>query len=234
MKRHLLMLFACAGLCGKASAIVVSGTNVAILDPQPINSNSSFDAQIQQVPDPKGDYTDVIFSYTGNKLGITFADYDEESDWYLAQAGDSFSASTIAANRFTPVYFTEPNENVYLPPVSIPQGNFFLAINTGKGFPYGGPTFRNVFGWAEFNNTGAQLSLVDSAMAYGEQGIFIGSINPVPEPGLFPGFAFGALLLVGRPRRRHHPLVGDAIAARTNATINGCGRALSFSALRSG
>ena len=80
---------------------------------------------------------------------------------------------------------------------------FYVALYTGFNFappypPY--PPYQYldpVFGWAELENIGGTIQLLNSALEYGGGGIFAGTQNiiPVPEPSTFAMVALGGLLL---------------------------------------
>src|SRR5262249_26520515 len=135
------------------SAQVISGSQIGFFN----NGNNQYSANIQQTP--TGDLTGVNFAYTPTTLQVTNTATDEESDLYLVQVVDMFSASTIAVNQF-PILFTTDH---FRPPVSIPLGNFYLGVNTGEGFHSGRPD-RSVFGWLELHNDGSTLTAIGNAV----------------------------------------------------------------------
>ena len=65
------------------------------------------------------DHTFAQFMYDGANLTIVATTIDEGSDWYLAFAGDHFSAEAIATGSFTKI----------TGPTNVGSGNFFLAID---------------------------------------------------------------------------------------------------------
>jgi hypothetical protein len=185
-------------VCNGASAEVISGTQISFAFN---NSLGDYEADVIQTPSalqsPPGNGTSVFFSYSGTTIGFANITLDEGSDWFLVNAGDVFSADTIAAHQFPAII------EAGFPvggPVSIPLGNFYLGMTTGLGFTNGQPN-RNVFGWLELNNTGSELLPVASAVDYGDGGIIVGTTTPAPEPATLALVSVAPLVLV-RNRRK--------------------------------
>src|SRR6185437_6442242 len=84
--------------CNPAPAEVIPNTQILFSH----GTDTEYGASVLQTT--SGDYTEIAFSYTGTTLGFLYSDLDEESDWYLVNAGDVFAPSTIAANQF-PIIF---------------------------------------------------------------------------------------------------------------------------------
>lgn len=151
--------------------------------------NGKYVSRVDQ--DVFGDYTDTWFEFTidvgGYFLRVTQWNIDEEADWYLVDAGDSFSKEAIAANKFTPLFTTD---HAY-PAVNVspyPATDFYLGVNTGINLP----DYREAFGWVHFRIVnGVTLTMVDNVMSYHSPGIVVGTTQLVPEP------AACHLLLVG-------------------------------------
>jgi hypothetical protein len=184
-------------LADAASSQVISGSQITFTGD---TSSPIYHAEVVQTI--AGDLTGISFTYSGTTLSFNSEAADEGSDWHLTNPGDMFSASTIAAGQF-PVLI---NLDGIPPPLAIPLGDFYLGMSTGTGSTKGVPN-RNVYGWLELDNTGAQLIPVDNAVAYGDQGIIIGTTTAiVPEPSA------AALLLAAAPllmiRRRRARLLG--------------------------
>ena len=132
---------------------------------------------------------------------------DEGADLYLARADELFSLNTIDSGNFQPIVEGTSFSAASLP-LSLSNGgstDFFLAIattGTDAGPPLQGAD-RDVFGWARFNFNlnNFELTLVDSAVAYGTGNIIIGqNAAAVPEPS--SGIAALVLLGLAAARRR--------------------------------
>ena len=121
---------------------------------------------------------------------------DEASGWYFADPNDVFTTGSWKAGSFTP-FGGHPN---YLPGPYFDVGYyipFYLAVASGGGI--WNPSIEEsywtapVFGWALFQNTPTGLQLLDSAVAYGSQGIVVGTMTAVPEPSITALFLCGGL-----------------------------------------
>jgi hypothetical protein len=180
-----------AGMCRPARAVVESGHITFGTTDSPSPDYGLCGARIDQTL--SGDYTDVGFQTTATSMQLTLIVLDEGSVWYVADYGREFSAATLAAGDF-------PNIPFGGNPVNVPPGNFYLGVRTQKGFGAGA---QYVYGWAWLQHAGVNVVLLDSAVAYGEQGIYIGTLTPVPEPASAAFLGAGAACLVRRmPRRR--------------------------------
>jgi hypothetical protein len=195
------MLVAAIG-CNSAHAEVITG-NVSfapVVPPTP----GEYRATILQTPTQ--DIAAVCFNRTSTTLEAVAWVLDEGSDWYLADFGQELSAPTISNGQFVPILtITNGVPGNARPPVTIPQGDFYLAINTGVGttsLPGGYVLNRDVFGWVKLHNDGTALQYLDSAVAHGEPGIYIGTTTPAPEPASLALLGIGASALLVRRRRR--------------------------------
>lgn len=127
------------------------------------------------------DWTGAGFDTASNSLtGITMT-ADEGSDWYLVNYGDEFSSVTIDDGLFTMVLGVTDAATLVTNTVAMPQGEFYLGVNTGLRFSGPMPS-RDVYGWAHLSNNNGTLTMIDNAMAYGELGLYAGTAKAVPEP----------------------------------------------------
>ena len=193
--RALVAIAAVWAFSSSGQATVVSNTQVTVAPVNKVGAN--YDMNVIQVPPPETDYTEAWFAVTSSTIRAQTWNLDEGSDWYVVNSGDQFGPVTIAANAFTPILqvllFPTPQ-----PVVTLPQGEVYLGINTGTTFQ--SSKVRNVFGWLHLNHSGSTLTVIDSAMAYGEPGIIIGSTSPVPEPSFALGLVACSGLIVCRRR----------------------------------
>ncbi len=201
-----LILFSAAD----ASAQVVIDSNITFT-PDASRPGANYFGSIQQYPDQS--YTGVWFNYTGcATFGCTLQAVttllDEGSDWYVVRAGDDFTKDAVHNGVF-PTYLDKTVTTSPYPIRSIPIGDFYVGVRTGRGggwYP-GVPNFPDtwdIFGWVKLRNTGAQLEMISNVVAYGVQGIVIGTTQVVPEPSsLATGLlAFSAGAWLHRRHRR--------------------------------
>ena len=125
------------------------------------------------------------------------------ADFYLVSAGSTFSKATIASGNFTPLFNTDQPHTVSVPYDPTQSTSFYLGINTGLGFSNNRPN-RDVFGWVQLSNSSTGMSIISSAMAYGEAGIIVGTLNtvPVPEADTSAMLLMGAGVMGFMARRR--------------------------------
>ncbi|CAN5481396.1 hypothetical protein BH09PLA1_BH09PLA1_01860 [soil metagenome] len=173
----------------RAHAIIVPGTQISFGPAFPNPYGATHMARVIQALN--GDYTDALFRYDGTTLRIVAWNIDEGADWYSVGYGDEFSAATINSGQF-PVLLAHDQAG---PPIAIPEGLFYLGMNTGI-FSEG---WRNAFGWVQLKNSDGALGAVDNAMAYAEPGIYIGTTIAVPEPAMG---ALSLFSLISSRRRR--------------------------------
>lgn len=152
------------------------------------------------------DPTSVFFQYFGGLGEIEAVEWniDEESDWYVVEPGEVFGSASIAANAH-PIIFTTDNPRG---PVPVGGTDFYLGVSTGVGFaptldPFApGPPNRDVFGWIRLRDNGGALEFVSSAVAYGAEGIIVGTTTAIPEPATGAGIVLLAMLgAVSRTRK---------------------------------
>jgi hypothetical protein len=115
---------------------------------------------------PVGCFTSFTMQYDGSTIRSQELTLDEQSDWFLAQPGDVFSAATIAAMRF-PILFDSNWPNAPLgSPVAVGAGDFYLGVRTGVGFDGNpGPPRRNAYGWVRLRPENGVLTMVENVMS---------------------------------------------------------------------
>lgn len=145
---------------------------------------ANFSVRIDQTP--AGDYTDTFLHYQNGLLTGVSANVDEGADIFVVKAGDVLSNATIASQA-TP-FLMGPSYTTGLPFQSkVPVGqDFYLGVRTRSfsdpGFTWEG-SFFVTFGWAHYKVGASGLpELLDSAMAFREGGIVVGTLQAVPEP----------------------------------------------------
>jgi hypothetical protein len=146
-----------------------------------------------------GDHTGSFFNYdaANGTLRLVSWNIDEGSELVVARPGD------IANSTYFPSAWTYPSE---VAPVYVGQ-DFYLAAATSSvsdpGVTWENFRTRTSFGWAHFRaDSNGNLTIVDSAMAFRESGIIVGTlITPVPEPSTWAFMSLG-LLGVGLARKR--------------------------------
>ena len=199
--------------------IIVEDTNIQLFDfespdfPDGVSQLSISQTASQSPSDP----TDVLFNVSvpptlpiyPNPPSFLFLEglsvaLDEGADLYFARADELFSLNTIDSGNFQPIVEGTSFSTASFPLSDEGSTDFFLAIattGTDAGPPLQGAD-RDVFGWARFNfGNNFELTLVDSAVAYGTGNIIIGqNAAAVPEPS--SGITALVLLGLAAARRR--------------------------------
>lgn len=204
MNRHALraLAFALSTLAAlPAHALVESGHWFASYNPYsaPLEPGVIY-VDVDQTPD--GDHTATFLQHnaTANTLAYITHNLDEGSQLFLVQAGQALTHASIAML---------PNSarlDGSWGAVSVGQ-DFYLGVRTGSasdpGFKWGSPEGYTSFGWAHFREgTDGKLFIVDSAMAFREGGIVVGTMQAVPEPAAWAALVAGLAALGGMTRRR--------------------------------
>ena len=157
--RFMLLLFVLSWLSAatQAQTIVVENTNLGF-------SADSFFAESHHgtiCQDLLCDPTSVWFDYSGGSLEAVQWNIDDESDWYVLEFGEEFSAASIAADSH-PIIFTTDNPRG---PVPLGGPDIYLGVNTGVGLAIS-PENRDVFGWVRLRDNSGTLEFVSSAVVY--------------------------------------------------------------------
>ncbi len=166
---------------------------------QPNLGNTNAYVAIDQTPG--GDFTGTFFNYDQQNGTLQFItlNLDEGSELFLTSPGAVLTNETIAALPATAFFGS---------PVQVGT-DFYLGGRTrtfGEGFTWDKPDFYTTYGWAHIRvDAGGLLQVVDSAMAFREGGIIVGTTQAVavPEPSTYLLVSAG-LLGIGLARQRRH------------------------------
>ena len=175
-----------------AAAVVVVGTDHIRIE----GGGGAFSIQLDQefeASDPNSgrDVTGygfaLILGSEGNEFISQGTALDEGVEVYLVQPGDVFSRDQILGGAFTQIRFEEIYDVTANPILAVvtPSADGDLGL------------FEPAYGWLELRLIGSgEVSLIDHAVAYGAEGIVVGTTQAVPEPsgaGLtLLGLALGA------------------------------------------
>ena len=118
---------------------------------------------------------------------------------FLTSSNAAITQASILGGAYAEL--TYPNGYVFANGVP-----FYLALYTGNvtSAPSNGIYSDPLFGWAELENVGGAIELLNSAVEYNGGGIYVGttSIIPTPEPSVLSLVALGgAAIAWGRSRK---------------------------------
>jgi hypothetical protein len=138
-----------------------------------------------------GDYTGSFLTYTATTgtLRVVTINLDEGSQLFLAKAGTVFTNATATTPSF-PSLMTASTS-----PVQVGK-DFYIAGRTRSmtdpGFSWAQTDFYDSFGWAHVKvNAQGQLQILESAMAFRENGIVVGTTQAIPEPATYTLMGLG-------------------------------------------
>ena len=190
---------ACVGLFMPSLAgatTVVTNTNILLSDGE---VGADYTLTVYQDA-AETDPTSIFFDYDGANVEVVAWNIDEESDWYVVDAGDEFTRQNIVGGLFTAIFTTDRPRG----PIPVGSGDFYLGVSTGQGYDGPGPPSppnRDSFGWVELTNAVGGLANAGNAIAYEAEGILVGTAIPIPEPSTALLVASGlAGLAAGRRR----------------------------------
>lgn len=183
-------------LSASAHAVVASGHWRLDHPSEPSSWGTNLTISVGQTLD--GDETPTLFDYdasVGTLRFVTLA-LDEGSELFLVKPGDLLSNHTAGTLLPSLLAFDAP-------PVSVGQ-DFYLGAGTRSytdpGYSSGSDTWTS-FGWSHLRvNQQGRLEILDSAMAFREGGIVVGTLH-VPEPSTWAMAGVGMALLAGRLRK---------------------------------
>lgn len=179
-------------MAAQAHAVVEAGHWTASITP---GSASSLDLYTTIDQTPGGDYTGVFSNYANGVLkGVTY-NVDQGSDLFVVQKGTIFSNDTVAGQPF--IYGVSVEWGLAPQTATVGQ-EFYLGARTRTSYT---PGFFDTFGWAHFKvDATGQLKLLDSAVAFNEGGIIVGTLQAVPEPSTWALMGVGLAALAWRVR----------------------------------
>lgn len=203
MHRHILRALALALpalACLPAQALVKSGHWFASYNPYsaPLEPGVIY-VDVNQTPD--GDHTATFLQHNAaaNTLSYITHNLDEGSQLFLVQAGQVLTHASIA------LLPSSDRLDGSSGPVNVGE-DFYLGVRTGSasdpGYDWHSPEGYTSFGWAHFREgSDGLLYIVDSAMAFREGGIVVGTMQAVPEPATWASLIAGLVALGGLARR---------------------------------
>lgn len=200
MNKQLMVCIAAATLAGAANAYVQSDA-VQLLPADTLYSPATYHLHFGTRP------ADVLVNFDGGTMNYVTQTLDVTNEFLLAHPGD-----VVTANSF------RHGVNAGNDPFSNPAAgsDFYMVGMVDTGFLDPGepsiPTPDRTgyshdirFGWAHIQIGGNGTAMVlASAMAYGEGGIIVGTMQAVPEPASFALalMGLGLLALPGLRRQR--------------------------------
>ena len=204
MSKQLIIYMALVLTPSYGSAMTVLSDRVTIVS----TDYEEFQATVLQTVDADGTSTWFEVTADFSTLEVVSWNLDDESDWYVVQPGELFSAAGIANGEY-PILFTMDDPR---PPVALesaPDGFVYLGFNTGVSYDDDPPVeladYRDVFGWVKLGLDGNFAWYAEaSAAAYDATGIVVGTTIGIPEPSSAWLIGIGLSTLVRKRRRILH------------------------------
>lgn len=184
-----LAVLASTALYAMSSHAVVEAGHWSVTNITPTGNSGNVAITLDQTI--SGDVTGTILNYSpaSGTLSFVTLNVDEGSELFLAQAGSSFTNATAASPAFVSLFSTSTT------PIKVGT-DFYLAGRTRSmtdpGFSWSQTDFYSSFGWAHVKvDAQGKLQILDSAMAFREGGIVIGTTQAIPEPGTYALMGIG-------------------------------------------
>lgn len=146
-----------------------------------------------------GDGTGSFLAYSkSGSLRFVTLNVDEGSELFLVKPGDLLTRDTVRQLPSLSLLDADP--------VNVGK-DFYLGVGTRSatdpGFSWEPGTWTS-WGWAHLKqDASGKLVLVDSAMAFREGGIVVGTLQAVPEPAAWATWAIGLAGLAALRKTRH-------------------------------
>lgn len=175
-------------MAAQAHALVEAGHWASSTFPGDGSSPDNLYTTMDQTP--AGDFTGILSNYANGVLtGLSYT-VDEGSDLFVVEKGAIFSNDTVAGQPFIHGVSTEWG---LTPQIATVGQEFYLGARTRTSST---PGYFDTFGWAHFKvGAAGQPQLLDSAVAFREGGIIVGTLQAVPEPSTWAMTGVGMLAL---------------------------------------
>lgn len=186
------------------TAFPAAAATIGTLHISEIGNTFFVDQEFAASVPPHRDYTGFRFTSTGSfSYDYTGSFLDDGVSIFLVEPNEVFSEAAILGGQFVELKFG----NIYTFPLK-----FHLGIRT-PALGVNVNSYEPAYGWAEIRNSAnGDLVLVDHAIAYGAQGIIVGTLTAVPEPSGTVLLGIGMLSLLGF--RRRDKCIGPDASAR--------------------
>lgn len=145
-------------------------------------------------------------NYTGGVISYALQSLDATSRLFVAQAGDLITDDLLMAPTSLPELYgyNQLGTDFYIGSI-VDTGILDQGETVNRTLDGGFPIARR-YGWAHVVvGNGGQLNVTASAIAYSENGIIVGTIQTVPEPGALLLGTLGLAAVATRRKRRPTP-----------------------------